>query len=182
MFKRRILFRDINKPSYQQQPRATPQPAPGYSIQRLPWGAPIWIFMHTLAAKLHPDKYLEIRSSLWSVICEICQNLPCPNCAEHATAYLKTIRIESLQTAEEFEHALIVFHNVVNSRKLVPLFPEENVHAIYSEKSWEQVVPAFMHVFQKSHGPMLQMFQNAHRRVILARIKDWFRAHRHYFD
>lgn len=163
-------------------PTLEPVPAPGYTTHRLLWGSSVWTFMHTLAAKLDPDRYLEIRASLWEVICGICRNLPCPECSAHADAYLKTIRIESLQTAEEFERMLIVFHNVVNSRKLVPLFPEEGAHEIYASKPWNPVLAAFIDTYNKSHEPMLQMFQTAHRRTLLASYLNWLHQNEHLFQ
>lgn len=159
-----------------------PTPAIGYTTQKLIWGAPIWTFMHTLLAKIKPEYYLELRDSLWMVITQICQNLPCPECSAHATEYLKPIRKEQLSTLFEFEWMLFQFHNTVNVRKLVPPFSEDAFHVMYFEKKWEEVIPPFIKTFQQSYGSMLQMFQNDARKQLSHNILIWFQKNRHCFE
>lgn len=158
-----------------------PMPYPGYTTQKLEWGAPIWIFMHTLSAKIKPDCYLELRDSLWTMLERICQNLPCPDCSAHATEYIRNIRKHTLSTSAEFEWMLFVFHNTVNARKLVPLFSEDSFHTLYSEKRWDEVFPPFMKTMQYSYGSMLNMMHNDSRKMLTKNIVDWFRQNRHCF-
>ena len=50
------------------------------------WGNATWYLFHTLAEKLKPeyDNPSEIRA-LYAQIKNICQNLPCEDCKNHAT-------------------------------------------------------------------------------------------------
>jgi hypothetical protein len=157
------------------------KPAPGYTTQKLEWGAPIWIFMHTLLSKIKPECYLEVRDSVWVLITRICQNLPCPECSAHATEYLRTVRKEQLHTVFDFEWMLFQFHNTVNARKLVPPFSEDTFHVMYFEKKWEEVFPPFLKIMKQSYGSMLQMFSNDSRRQLATQIVEWFRRNRHCF-
>ena len=48
------------------------------------WGPSTWVFMHTLAAKVKESDFPVIGSSLILVMIQISNNLPCPECAQHA--------------------------------------------------------------------------------------------------
>ena len=52
------------------------------------WGPPTWILFHTLIEKLSDEGYSKIGLALFGYIRRICNNLPCPDCAQHATSFL----------------------------------------------------------------------------------------------
>ena len=62
------------------------------------YGATNMVLFHTLAEKVKEIYFQEIKYDLFSFIRRICNNLPCPDCAKHATQYMKTvILMQSLQ-------------------------------------------------------------------------------------
>ena len=67
------------------------------------WGPPTWVFLHALCEKINPNHYLVIKESLWNKLKELCANLPCPDCAEHATTYLNGINFRTIQTKEQLK-------------------------------------------------------------------------------
>ena len=61
------------------------------------WGPPIWTLFHTLAAKIHEDKFNEIGGQLIMFIRKISRYLPCPDCSQHATNFLQMCRHTCLE-------------------------------------------------------------------------------------
>ena len=48
------------------------------------WGPSTWIFMHTLASKIKETSFPSFGKNLIMILIQICNNLPCPECAQHA--------------------------------------------------------------------------------------------------
>ena len=71
-----------------------------YSLYRLmltkeEWGNATWYLFHTLAYKLKDNRH-DIVAIMVEYIITICNQLPCPDCKEHALRYLKIRNIISL--------------------------------------------------------------------------------------
>ena len=62
------------------------------------WGTPTWIFMHTLAEKVHENSFLMIGPKLIDMMRQICSNLPCPDCTGHATRFWASVNVASIKT------------------------------------------------------------------------------------
>ena len=84
------------------------------------WGAITWVFLHAVSYQVHSEHYQYIKVSLWNHIKQLCSNLPCPECASHATQYLKQVNVP--ETKEHFIQFLFTFHNVVNRKLGKPPF------------------------------------------------------------
>lgn len=80
------------------------------------WGTYTWIMFHWLSSQIREEYFAEERIQLIDTVKEVCANLPCPNCREHALEYLKKIPIEHCHTKEEFVSYIYNFHNSVNMR------------------------------------------------------------------
>jgi hypothetical protein len=61
------------------------------SVKKMKWGEPIWNLFHVLAEKVKEETFANIREELLNIIYTICANLPCPDCANHATTYMNNI-------------------------------------------------------------------------------------------
>jgi len=86
------------------------------------WGPPTWTLLHTLAEKITETGYQRIGMQLFGQIYRICNSLPCPDCADHATRFLAKVNVSALKTKTDLKNILYVFHNVVNVRKRNRLF------------------------------------------------------------
>ena len=81
------------------------------------WGPPVWTLFHTLAEKIHEDKFNELGPSMISYIRRISRYLPCPECSQHATRFFSTTKPELYNTKKNFMNILYVLHNHINIRK-----------------------------------------------------------------
>ena len=73
------------------------------------WGNISWILMHSLAQKVTENKFLDCKQILIKIIFDICNNLPCPDCREHANKLLKTSNRPSLENSKNKSLILKIF-------------------------------------------------------------------------
>jgi hypothetical protein len=120
------------------------------------WANPTWFFFHTLIEKIHPDHYLIIKHELLGQIKNICSILPCPDCANHATEYMKHIK-QPPPDKEGFKRMLYQFHNAVNIRTKKQLFKYEAME-MYSRVNLNVCYVLFRNEFvKKTYNPKMLM-------------------------
>lgn len=133
------------------------------NANKMKWGAPTWYFLHTLAFKVKPELYNSNKYEIFQVIKAICNNLPCPICANHATEYMNKINFDSLRTPDDLKNMLFKFHNDVNVRKNVPLFQYEEYIEMYTHCNMRNISQLFISVFQEKSKNIHQIANNMHR-------------------
>jgi Erv1 / Alr family len=146
------------------------------------WGEPTWFLFHTLAQKVKEDTFPEIRKELLTVITTICNNLPCPDCANHATQYINSLNLNTIQTKKDLINMLFVFHNTVNARKGYPAFLYADLEPKYSLAITVPIVQHFMKHFDKSNYSGRVGINNFHKTRAVAFLKSWFSTKLIYFD
>ena len=112
------------------------------------WGTATWYLFHTLAEKLKPeyDNPTEIRA-LYSHIKKICQNLPCPDCTQHAIKVLSTVNENSVTSSKAvFIHFLWQFHNKVNKNTGGAILTFEDSQKLYSRAITSLIIQNFINV------------------------------------
>ena len=151
------------------------------STKKMKWGEPTWILLHTLAEKVNENTFSQIRVELLNTIYSICANLPCPDCAEHATAYLNGINFRTIQTKEQLKYMLYTFHNTVNSKKGVELFPIANLNK-YAQMNLINVIYTFMPFLQDKSNSIRMIANDFHRARMVSQLKLWFNTYISYFE
>lgn len=121
------------------------------------WGNAVWLLFHTLAIKLKPEFNSET-PILFSHIVAICNNLPCPDCQEHASNLLMRANHKAVTASREnLIHFLHDFHNVVNKRISTPVFSKEGLQK-YANANTKNVVAHFMNIMGSNmHNDKLMM-------------------------
>jgi len=150
--------------------------------KKMKWGEPTWYLFHTLAEKVRDEHFFQIREELLNTIYSICANLPCPDCAEHASAYLNGINFKTIQTKDQLKKLLFIFHNAVNSRKGYPLFPITELDTKYSQMNLIKVIYNFMPYFQDKSKSIRMIANDFHRSRVSDQLKKWFNANIMYFN
>ena len=177
-------YRAFNSQQIAIQPKpavATEVPKP-LSVKKMKWGEPTWFLFHTLAEKVKPEYFAVIKKELLDLIYAICANLPCPNCASHATEYMKGINFEVITTKEHLKILLHRFHNEVNKRKGFPEFPYEQLSEKYSKANTVAIIHYFMPFFEDKHASMRMIADDLHRSRIALQLKAWFNKNIGMFD
>lgn len=146
------------------------------------WGEPTWFLFHTLAEKIKPEYFQEVRVELLNIIYTICSNLPCPDCAKHATAYMNGINFNSITTKDHLRLMLFRFHNEVNRRKGFAEFPVEQLSEKYSRADTVKIIHYFMPFFEDKHGSIRMIADDMHRARIALQLRAWFNKNIGVFD
>ncbi len=144
------------------------------------WGPSTWIFMHTLAAKIKESSFPVIGPSLILVLIQICNNLPCPECAQHAKQFWTKVKTANIKTKDDLINLLFVFHNMVNKRKQLPPFKYHNL-TYYKTKNIVQTYNSFSRNFN-TRGNMSLINESFRRNMMLSSLRAWLMTNLTHFD
>jgi hypothetical protein len=150
--------------------------------KKLTWGEPIWFLFHTLSHKVKDGHFNIIKDELLNIIFLICNNLPCPDCANHATRYLQGINFDAIVTKEHLKDMLFNFHNSVNMKKGLPIFPREQLDEKYNTAITINIINNFYYNFDKSSHNQKMAANGFHRTRTIQRMKSWIAKNIYYFD
>jgi len=162
--------------------QTTPEPVIQDPAKKMKWGAPIWYLFHTLSEKIKPDTFSVIKGDLLNIFYTICTNLPCPNCAAHATDYMNKINFNAIQTKEQMKDLFFVFHNAVNKRKGYKQFTKEELDTKYQYANTLNIIRNFMYFFKDKHASIHMIADDAHRQRLSVKMQEWFNKNINYFE
>ena len=119
-------------------------------MEKKVWGNSIWYLFHTVAEKIKEDKYLEQKDNLFKLLEIVLKNLPCPDCAEHATNAFKKVNKQNINNKETFKMLMLEFHNRVNKRLNKPVFTLEELNNKYKNANLNAILYNFRIVYNIS--------------------------------
>ena len=143
------------------------------------WGPPTWILFHTLIAKLTDDGFNTIGLQLFNYIKRICNNLPCPDCAQHATQFLSRVNMATIKTKDDLRNTMYIFHNMVNKRKNKPMYHVNDLEKYKSNNSVEKYNNFIMHF--KTKGNMKLLADSFQRKLLVNDFKKWLMTNIRFF-
>jgi len=144
------------------------------------WGPSTWRFMHTLAAKIKENSFILIGSNLILFLIQICNNLPCPECAQHAKQFWSKVKTANIKTKTELINLLFVFHNMVNKRKQLQQFKHENLK-YYETINIIDTYNTFSRNFN-TRGNMNLINESFHRNRMISTLRTWMMTNLVHFD
>jgi hypothetical protein len=150
--------------------------------KKIEWGEPIWFLFHTLAHKVKDAAFLKVKTELLNIIFLICTNLPCPDCANHATRYLQGINFDAISTKDQLKDMLFNFHNSVNMKKGVSVFPRDQLDTKYDAAITVNIVNNFYHNFDKSSNIQKMAANGFHRTRTIQKMKGWIANNANCFN
>lgn len=137
------------------------------------WGNATWYLFHTLAHKLK-DEYKTEVPILYDFILQICHNLPCPSCKEHAKLYLKNVNKSYVTSSKEhLINFLLKFHNDVNIRLKKSTFSKEQLNELYSKASVYKIVMNFLNIMSENIQNFKMMAANSRRKICINTFKTY---------
>ena len=144
------------------------------------WGPSTWLFMHTLAAKLKDSSFPVVGPQLIHVFIKICNNLPCPECAQHSKLFWSKVKTNNIKNKNDIINLLFVFHNIVNQKKNNKPFKYENLK-YYETKNVIETYNTFSKNFN-TRGNMNLINESFHRNMMLTSLKTWMMSNINHFD
>lgn len=141
-------------------------------MKKKDWGNAVWLLFHTLAEKLKPEFSSEL-PTLVSHINQICNNLPCPDCQQHASKTMAQVNTAAITASKE---ALIdflwKFHNQVNARTKTAAFSKEGLNK-YKQANTMNVVKHFIAIMSATSNNEKTMLYGFHRKLMLKNFIDY---------
>lgn len=142
-------------------------------MKKKTWGNAVWFLFHTLAYKLKPEYSSEV-SVIVSYIVNICNNLPCPDCSEHAIKLLSQVNTKSINTRDSLIHFLFTFHNMVNKKINTPDFSKDSLN-IYSRANTKNIVSHFINTMNLNMNNNKLMMDTFRRQNSLSNFVNYIR-------
>ena len=146
------------------------------------WGPATWTLFHTLAEKIKDAKFNETKSDLLTYIKRICFNLPCPDCAAHATQFISKLTPDQFANKQNFKLFLFHFHNSVNVRTGKRPFTIEELNAKYVRANTFVVVPHFIKVYSYRNTNVRLLVNSFHKDILIKDFIKWMRENSSKFD
>jgi hypothetical protein len=143
------------------------------------WGPSTWNFFHTLAENVKEDHEDVLIPKLFFYIKSICLYLPCPECTEHATAFMSKITPNKISNKHDFKGMLYVFHNLVNSRKKYKCFKYDELDK-YKNRQVFAAFQAFSHFFN-TKGNMKVYADTVQRIKLIAGFRSFLQKNKALF-
>lgn len=146
------------------------------------WGPAIWYLFHTLSFKLKPTHFNEVKDELIDNFVSICNNLPCPECAEHARKELKHLDKSKITNKKELCIYFINFHNKVNVRNKKKIFTFDEFVSKYNTSVTRNVIANFFIVLSKSDHNLKLMTNSFQRSTSILDLKKWLAVNASKFN
>ena len=141
-------------------------------MQKKVWGNAIWLLFHTLAHKLKPEYSREV-PILFAHINSICNNLPCPDCQQHASKTMNVVNKTAIASSKE---ALIdflwKFHNDVNKRTKTAYYPKESLDK-YKTANTQNVIKHFIKIMSATSNNEKTMLHSFHRGLYMKQFIEY---------
>jgi hypothetical protein len=134
------------------------------------WGRTTWIFFHTIVCKMKNASIMG--PILFAYIQRLCALLPCPDCSQHAKAYLSKYSANQFTSQIKLVSFFFMFHNVVNQRLHKGQFLPANLTYYQSLHLIERFNQFAKHFHTNGNSQL--MTENFHRQRVLAEFRTWF--------
>ena len=145
------------------------------------WGNTTWFLFHGLAHKLKPE-YDSFSKDLMTCFYNICCNLPCEYCSNHAMTIMKGCNIVNINTKEKLKDFLWQLHNIVNKRLKKNIFTKEERDNLYCNININNIIYNFKVVMNKNHRIEKAMMGSFKRQQYLKYFNNFINENRDKFD
>lgn len=150
-------------------------------MKKKEWGNAVWLLFHTLAEKLKPEYKTEL-TVLVSHITNICNNLPCPECKEHASKIMAQANITSITaTQDALIQFLWQFHNYVNVRIKTAPYPKESL-TTYKRANTLLVIKHFISIMSATSNNEKTMLHGFHRTIYIKKFVEYINNNCHKYN
>jgi hypothetical protein len=139
------------------------------------WAVPTWVFFHTIAEKINEGFLKNNAANVLIFIKLVCNNLPCPDCREHASHYLSSVKPRHIDTKEKLKDLFFTFHNDINGRLRKPIFQKKNL-AKFKNGRLDVIYRLFIFGLTKKYGQTLLpgvIMRTLRRKNAGNQIKKW---------
>ena len=143
-------------------------------MKKKEWGNAVWLLFHTLAEKLKDEHKAEI-NILLTHITNICGNLPCPDCQQHASRVINSVnKVHISASKESLIDFLWSFHNSVNQKTKAAFYPKESL-VIYKRANTVNIIKNFIVIMSAASNNQKTMLNSFHRELYIKQFTDYIK-------
>ena len=144
-------------------------------MKKKDWGNAVWLLFHTLAEKIKPEHTEEL-IVIVSHITIICNNLPCPDCQQHASRVMAQVNKNAIAASKEtLIDFLWKFHNDVNKRTKAAFYTKEALDK-YKTANTINVFKNFIQIMSKTSNNEKTMLTGFHRNLYIKKFIEYINA------
>lgn len=144
-------------------------------MKKSEWGPIIWKVLHCITIKIKDEEFPKEREQIIWMITNICSNLPCPQCASHASGIIKKHRLKDVKTKAELIKFVYSMHNVVNKRLKKQTYPFNDIQH-YDQFNTKAVLSDYYNMNIKSRYSEKMMLYTYHRNEFMKRFYTYFNS------
>jgi hypothetical protein len=144
-------------------------------MKKSEWGPIIWKVLHCITIKIKDEEFPKEREQIIWMITNICSNLPCPQCASHASGIIKKHRLKDVKTKAELIKFVYSMHNVVNKRLKKQTYPFNDIQHYYQFNT-KAVLSDYYNMNIKSRYSEKMMLYTYHRNEFMKRFYTYFNS------
>lgn len=138
------------------------------------WGPATWYLLHSIVLKIDDNVNQSQLKELKGMILNIATNLPCPNCTQHALAYLTTNRIDMIDNILALRIFIHKFHNKVNERLKKPTMSYEDHIVMYNNMNLKLVIQNMINIYKNMNTSVTMMLYSYYRGKLVQDLNDYF--------
>lgn len=145
------------------------------------WGNATWYLFHTLSFKMKDQYFDSLKNDFLNICTNICGNLPCPNCSEHAATVMKNLNRDNIKTKKDLQLFFFDFHNAVNRRVNKPVFEEKNMF-MYHKAITKNIIYNYITIMSRKYNNIKLLSNSFHRDMSLNDFKKWIAHNSNKFN
>ena len=147
------------------------------------WGPIYWRFLHLLATVLPEETYVSNKEQIIDIIKQVCNNIPCPTCQEHASHFMKKVRWNNVKTQRDFYLLIHGFHNTVNKQLKKPEMNEQKSRELVASLNVKECTTEFIKILPQTNSGMVVMLGvSLMRKNAVKKIYDFLKQHKSSFQ
>ena len=121
------------------------------------------------------------KKNIIKIISDICTNLPCPQCAYHASSFMRRHKMNNLKSKDDLIKYVFLMHNNVNKRLKKKIYNFNEIE-IYNDYDIKTVLGDYYKINLKLRTGERMMLHNYHRRMFISEFYNYFNKNITNFD
>lgn len=150
-------------------------------MKKAEWGPIIWKVLHCITIKIKDEEFPKERQEIIRIITNICSNLPCPQCASHASGIIRKHKLVQVKNKSDLIKFVFFMHNLVNKRLKKKPYSFDNIQH-YNQYDIKSVLSDYYRMNANSKYGEKMMLYTYHRNEFMKRFYNYFNTNLSKFN
>lgn len=144
------------------------------------WGRTTWKLFHHMVNELKEER-TDLIQPILTIIRNICRNLPCPECSEHATLLLNRLNLSSIKTKRDLVKCIHELHNKVNTRLQKRELTLEEHDLLYKYVNTQIAFIEWKRISQLRNRSNKMLLYTISKQFLINEVSRFFNQHKNAF-